>query len=100
MNKHLSSQNIQPELPFLWSESIVAPTSRKSEPQAAPASEPLKPSTTPFSQADFKEWLDIELDIAFGRGAWLYQQLERELERERKLAAEFNKMVALQSTYR
>ena len=107
MHKHISSQYSQPaqrhqrrsskasqelELPFVWSEITSASV-------AAKASVEQKAISSPCSTADFKEWLDIELDIAFGRGAYLYSQVERDLEHQRKAAAIFNEMVALQSTY-
>ena len=92
MNKRISSQYSQPELPFSWSEKTTVSVAVK-------ASVEQKVISSPCSAADFKEWLDIELDIAFGRGAYLYSQVERDLEAMRKAAAVFNEAVAFQSTF-
>jgi len=50
-----------------------------------------------FSKADFEEILAIENDLINGRGAWLYAQLERELEHERKAARALKEFEALRA---
>lgn len=50
-----------------------------------------------FCKADFEAQMALENDLINGRGAWLYQQLQRELAHERKAAralAEFEAMRA------
>lgn len=68
MKKQVSSSCTQLTLNF---EFEVTPTA------------PAKPSYH-FSQADFDEWQATEHDIMYGRGAYIYKQIERELEFERK----------------
>ena len=92
MNKHISHQQLLPELPLLWSEPTVAASvkeSLKSEEKAI--------SRYTCSAANFKASQDIENDLKYGRGAWLYKQLERELAQERKREKELNAIMAMRA---
>lgn len=50
-----------------------------------------------FTKAEIEEAMAVEKDLMFGRGAWLYQQLERELAHERKVAKELREFEALRA---
>ena len=92
MYKHISHQQNQLELPLLWSEATVAAPVMES-----PKSEEIKKVRYTCSVADFKAQQELENDLISGRGAWLYQQLERAMEHERKQAralAQFEAMRA------
>ena len=39
-----------------------------------------------ISRAEFEAQMELEKDLMYGRGAWLYAQLEREMAHERKAA--------------
>ena len=92
MNKHISHQQLLPELPLLWSEPTVAASVKES-----PKSEEKIISRYTCSAADFKTSQDIENDLMYGRGAWLYKQLERELAQERKREKELNVIMAMRA---
>ena len=92
MNKHISHQQLLPELPLLWSEPTVAASVNES-----PKSEEKIISRYTCSAADFKASQDIENDLMYGRGAWLYKQLERELAQERKREKELNVIMAMRA---
>ena len=92
MNKHISHQQLLPELPLLWSEPTVAASVKES-----PKSEEKIISRYTCSAADFKASQDIESDLMYGRGAWLYKQLERELAQERKRDKELNAIMAMRA---
>lgn len=92
MNKHISHQQLLPELPLLWSEPTVAASVKES-----PKSEEKIISRYTCSAADFKASQDIESDLMYGRGAWLYKQLERELAQERKREKELNVIMAMRA---
>ena len=92
MNKHISHQQLLPELPLLWSEPTVAASVKES-----PKSEEKIISRYTCSAADFKASQDIENDLMYGRGAWLYKQLERELAQERKREKELNTIMAMRA---
>ena len=92
MNKHISHQQLLPELPLLWSEPTVAASVKES-----PKSEEKIISRYTCSAADFKASQDIESDLMYGRGAWLYKQLERELAQERKCEKELNVIMAMRA---
>ena len=62
------------------------------QPKAEQAKTPVH-----FSKADFKEILAVENDLINGRGAWLYAQLEHELEHERKAARALKEFEALRA---
>lgn len=93
MYKHISHQQSQLELPLLWSESSVAAPVVES-----PKSEVVKEMVRyTCSVEDFKAQQELENDLISGRGAWLYQQLERAMAHERKNAqmmAQFEAMRA------
>jgi len=82
MKKQVSSSCTQLTLNF---EFEVTPTA------------PAKPSYH-FSQADFDEWQATEHDIMYGRGAYLYKQIERELEFERKKIQMLNQFEAMRAS--
>lgn len=92
MNKHISHQQLLPELPLLWSEPTVAASVEES-----PKSEEKIISRYTCSAADFKASQDIEYDLMFGRGAWLYAQLERELKAEQKRQKELDLVMAMRA---
>lgn len=92
MNKHISHQQLLPELPLLWSEPTVAASVNES-----PKSEEKIISRYTCSAADFKASQDIEYDLMFGRGAWLYAQLERELKAEQKRQKELDLVMAMRA---
>jgi len=73
MKKQVSSNCTQLTLDFEFeaSTTAIAPT-------IAPAAQPSKVEYH-FTQADFEESQAIEHDIMYGRGAYLYKQVEREL---------------------
>ena len=92
MNKHISHQQLLPELPLLWSEPTVAASVKES-----PKSEEKIISRYTCSAADFKASQDIEYDLMFGRGAWLYAQLERELKEEQTRQKELDLVMAMRA---
>lgn len=92
MNKHISHQQLLPELPLLWSEPTVAASVKES-----PKSEEKIISRYTCSAADFKASQDIEKNLMYGRGAWLYKQLERELKAEQKRQKELDLVMAMRA---
>ena len=93
MYKHISHQQSQLELPLLWSESSVAAPVVES-----PKSEVVKEMVRyTCSVEDFKAQQELENDLMYGRGAWLYQQLQKELEHERKAARALAEFEALRA---
>ena len=60
------------------------------------AKQPVKEAPH-FTKADFEEILAVENDLINGRGAWLYAQLEHELEHERKAARALKEFEALRA---
>ena len=92
MNKHISHQQLLPELPLLWSEPTVAASVKES-----PKSEEKIISRYTCSAADFKASQDIENDLMYGRGAWLYKQLERELKAEQNRQKELDLVMAMRA---
>lgn len=65
--------------------------------------EPVKECTVKaeyhrFSKAEIEEAMAIENDLMFGRGAWLYKQLERELAQERKAAKALKEFEAIRAS--
>ena len=48
-----------------------------------------------ISRAEFEAQMELEKDLMYGRGAWLYKQLERELAWERKREKVLNDFVAM-----
>ena len=49
------------------------------------------------TKEEFEAQQAIERDYMFGRAAWLYQQLEREMEHERKVAREMAQFEAMRA---
>lgn len=70
MKKPISQQYTQLTLNFEYEASTTAPA---------------KPSYH-FSQAEFDEWQAIDHDIMYGRGAYLYKAVERDLAFQRESA--------------
>jgi len=64
---------------------------------AAPISEPSRVEYH-FSQEDFEESQAIEHDIMYGRGAYLYQQVERELAFQREQAKILRQFEAMRAS--
>lgn len=60
------------------------------------AKQPVKEAPH-FTKADFEEILAVENDLIYGRGAWLYSQLEKELAYERKRAQAERQFEALRA---
>lgn len=88
MSKQHSYQQLELDL---WSETVIA-TSTESQ-----KSEVMKTVRYTCSVEDFKAQQELENDLMHGRGAWLYQQLEREFAFERKqeqILAQFEAMRA------
>lgn len=50
-----------------------------------------------FTKAEIEEAMAVENDLMFGRGAWLYKQLERDMAHERKVAAALREFEALRA---
>ena len=48
-----------------------------------------------ISRAEFEAQMELEKDLMYGRGAWLYKRLERELAWERKREKVLNDFVAM-----
>ena len=91
MNKRFSHQQSLLELPLLWEETVAAPVVE------SPKSEVVEKVRYTCSVEDFKAQQELENDLISGRGAWLYQQLERAMAHERKNAqmlAQFEAMRA------
>ena len=59
---------------------------------------PVKAEYHRFSKAEIEEAMAIEDDLMFGRGAWLYKQLERELAQERKAAKALKEFEAIRAS--
>ena len=91
MNKRFSHQQSLLELPLLWEETVAAPVVE------SPKSEEIKKVRYTCSVADFKAQQELEKDLISGRGAWLYQQLERAMEHERKQAQAMAQFEALRA---
>ena len=50
-----------------------------------------------ISRAEFEAQMELEKDLMYGRGAWLYSQLEKELARERQAAKALREFEALRA---
>ena len=92
MKKQVSSKYTQLTLDFEFeaSTTAIAPT-------IAPAAQPRKVEYH-FTEADFEEAQAIEHDIMYGRGAYLYKQVERELAFLREQAKIFRQFEAMQAS--
>lgn len=84
--KQVSPSSTQLTLDFEYESSISAPLNQPSKPKYR------------FSQADFEEWQAIEHDIMYGRGAYLYQQIERDLARQREQARILNEFEQMRAS--
>lgn len=83
MKKPVSSQYTQLTLDFEY--------------EATTTAAPAKPSYH-FSQADFDEWQATEHDIMYGRGAYLYKQIERDLAFQREQAKILRQFEAMRAS--
>lgn len=92
MKKQVSSQYTQLTLDFEFeaSTTAIAPTT-------APAEQPSKVEYH-FTQADFEESQAIEHDIMYGRGAYFYKQVERELAFQREQAKILRQFEAMRAS--
>lgn len=107
MKKPVSQQYTQLTLDFEYEASTTAPAviaAPKASvtapvPAAAPvtATAPAKPSYH-FTQADFEESQAIEHDIMYGRGAYLYKQIERDLAFQRESAKILKQFEAMRAS--
>ena len=91
MNKRFSHQQSLLELPLLWEETIAAPVIE------SPKSEVIEQVRYTCSVEDFKAQQELENDLISGRGAWLYQQLERAMAHERKNAQALREFEAMRA---
>ena len=91
MNKRFSHQQSLLELPLLWEEIVAAPVVEN------PKSEVREKVRYTCSVEDFKAQQELENDLISGRGAWLYQQLERSLAHERKIAQALREFEAMRA---
>ena len=92
MKKQVSSQYTQLTLDFEFEASTTA-----TAPTIAPAEQPSKVEYH-FTQADFEESQAIEHDIMYGRGAYLYKQVERELAFQREQAKILRQFEAMRAS--
>ena len=91
MNKRFSHQQSLLELPLLWEETVAAPVVESHK------SEVIKKVRYTCSVEDFKAQQELENDLISGRGAWLYQQLERAMAHERKNAQSLKEFEAMRA---
>ena len=90
MSKQISYQHSQLQLE-LWSETVTTTSPESSK------SKVIEIVRYTCSVEEFKAQQELEKDLISGRGAWLYQQLERAMAHERKNAqmmAQFEAMRA------
>ena len=89
MKKHVYQQYTQ--LAFDFECSIVSDSEEVTYKESV--------STTCYrcTKEEFEAQQAIERDYMFGRAAWLYQQLEREMEHERKVAREMAQFEAMRA---
>lgn len=73
MKKQVSSPYTQLTLNFEFEATSTASTLASEERSALPA------DYFHFTKADFEEWQALENDLMFGRGAYLFNKVEREL---------------------
>lgn len=86
MKKQVSSQYTQLTLDFEFEASTTAPAAQPSKVEYH------------FTQADFEESQAIEHDIMYGRGAYLYKQVERELAFQREQAKILRQFEAMRAS--
>ena len=90
MSKQISYQHSQLQLE-LWSETVTTTSPESNQ------SKVIETVRYTCSVEEFKAQQELENDLISGRGAWLYQQLERAMAHERKNAqmmAQFEAMRA------
>ena len=92
MKKQVSSQYTQLTLDFEFEASSTAIATT-----IAPAAQSSKVEYH-FTQADFEESQAIEHDIMYGRGAYLYQHVERELAFQREQAKILRQFEAMRAS--
>lgn len=86
MKKQVSSNCTQLTLNFEYEATTTAPISEPSRVEYH------------FSKEDFEESQAIEHDIMYGRGAYLYQQVERELAFQREQAKILRQFEAMRAS--
>lgn len=86
MKKQVSSNCTQLTLNFEYEATTTAPISEPSRVEYH------------FSQEDFEESQAIEHDIMYGRGAYLYKQVERELAFQREQAKILKQFEAMRAS--
>ena len=86
MKKQVSSNCTQLTLNFEYEATTTAPISEPSRAEYH------------FSQEDFEESQAIEHDIMYGRGAYLYKQVERELAFQREQAKILRQFEAMRAS--
>jgi len=90
MKKQVSSQYTQLTLNFEFESTTTAAA-------PAPVEQPSKVEYH-FTQADFEEAQAIEHDIMYGRGAYLYKQIERDLAFQRESAKILRQFEAMRAS--
>lgn len=92
MKKQVSSQYTQLTLNFEFESTTqsVLPSDWKER--------PLPRKATHFTEADFEESQAIEHDIMYGRGAYLYKQIERDLAFQRESAKILRQFEAMRAS--
>jgi len=95
MKKPVSQQYTQLTLDFEYEASTTAPAVLAAPKASVTA--PAKPSYH-FTQEDFEESQAIEYDIMYGRGAYLYKQIERDLAFQRESAKILKQFEAMRAS--
>lgn len=84
MKRQVSNQYTQLTLDFEFEATLPTPVPSK--------------EVNYFTQEDFEEWMAIEQDIMYGRGASLYKQIERDLAVQRKQAQMIHQFEAIRAS--
>ena len=66
----------------------------ESRPAAQPVAQPVERKVYACSMREFRESQEIEQDLFCGRAAWLYKQLEREINRQEAKRLEESRVLA------
>ena len=66
----------------------------ESRPAAQPVAQPVERKVYACSMREFRESQEIEQDLFCGRAAWLYKQLEREINRQEAQRLEESRVLA------
>ncbi len=93
MKKQVSSQYTQLTLDFEFEASTTAVPFIESTKSTAVTADYFR-----FTQADFEESQAIENDIMFGRGAYLYKAIERDLAFQREQAKILRQFEAMRAS--